>query len=291
MPLSSRYRQVSDARPRVRRGPSSLLRPRDPLRNAGAPDQSVRFPVRRRMVSFAASLMLALCAVSSTAQPAYAACAPPRSGAGGTYNVTAALDLSPGKVNGVSALLEEYNPYTTDSTGTNVTVMLTQSNGSGWAQFGWFKTRIREPDGEISIFMRRWLGIEMHQQQGPPFWQFWDPEPVGTMTWYEITYDEGASLFRFFLEGYQLWSWQKQMPVNVYEVMGETHNRKDQIPGSVSNHVVMNNVNYFTPPGFTPHISTIYIAPNPLAAPFAGVWPPNLQSANGRYEIWDTGCP
>jgi hypothetical protein len=244
----------------------------------------------RQVSSLALSALLSTAAIASTVQPAFAACAPPRTGAGGTYNATAALDLTPGTVNGVSALLEEYNPYTTDATGTNVSVMLTQTNGSGWAQLGWFETRIQAPNGTIGAWHRS-VGVEFHPVNTAPNWQFWPAEPIGQMTWYQIQYATGASVFDFFLEGTHIWAENEQMFINTYEVMGETHNRKDQFPGSVSNHVVMNNVRYFTTPGFTPHVSTIHIAANPNAAPFVGLWPPNQQTANGRYEIWDTGCP
>lgn len=243
----------------------------------------------RSGATLALSLLLATGAIAAGVQPALAySCIPGRSAAGGTYSADVALNLGGTTVNGVSASILEYSPYTTDATGTTVSVMLTQDPAySGWAQLGWFKTKIQEPDGRIGS-MHRSVGIEFHPQTGSPSWQFWTAEPVGNMTWYEINYDTSGHVFHFFVGGTLVWDQNSSMPTNVYELINETHQRQDQFPGNIFNPVVSNQVNYFTPPGYTAHVSTARIIPNTNAAPFAGIWPSG--AANGKYEVWDTAC-
>lgn len=244
----------------------------------------------RRATTLALSTLLATGAIAFTVQPSYAySCIPGRTAAGGTYSADVAPNTGGGTINGVSALIEEYNPYTTDSTGTNVSLMLTQGSISGWAQFGWMKTKIQAPDGHIGS-MHRSVGIEFHPQTGSPNWEFWTAKPVGHMTWYEINHDSTAHVFYFFLEGTLIWDQNSFMSTNVYELITETHNRQDQFPGNRFNPVVVDNMNYFTPPGYTPHISTAPILPNSNAAPFVGLSPPNGHAANGKYQVWDTDC-
>jgi hypothetical protein len=244
----------------------------------------------RRATTLMMSTLLASAAIASTAQPAYAfSCVPGRPAAGGTYSADVARNLG-GTANGVSALIMEYDPYTTDATGTNVSVMLTQGSIDGWAQLGWFKTKIRAPDGHIGT-MHRSSGVEFHPQTGSPNWQFWSPKPIDRMTWYEINHDTTANKFLFFIEGTDVWEQSNPMPTTVYEVITETHQKQDAYPGNVADPVVIDNVNYFTPPGYTPHVATDPILPNINAQPFAGLYPANGQASTGKYKVWDTACP
>jgi hypothetical protein len=209
----------------------------------------------------------------SGASATLAACQPHRHhDTAARYAVTLASKSS---LTGVSASIEQYNPYYSEGnpTGTNATVMLTNSTYTKWAQLGWYKSKI---DGNVT---KRESGAEFFLSISQNYFNWWAARPVGESTWYEILY-EAPSTWNFFIRGNFVWSTTSSFTPAIYEVFGETHDLDDQMPGETSNHVTFTGTNYFTGSGHTAHVVTSAITSEPQYG--------TLNRGSGVYDIWDT---
>lgn len=186
-------------------------------------------------VTFAANTTSA----STHVTPAFvASCNPGRS-----HDSTARYVVTMGTVsgiNGISANILELDPYYSGSngTGTNSTIMLTNSSYSQWAQLGWFKSKI---DGGT---VKREAGLEFYLGPSQNYFQWFGSKQVQTQTWYEILFESGQQ-FNFFVAGSYVANYSGFTP-SVYEIFSETHDLADQMPGTTSNVETFRSSTYFT---------------------------------------------
>ena len=201
-----------------------------------------------------------------------------------SHNNVAARDgsfVAVGGLNGISSSILEYDPYYSGSngTGTNATVLLAEPGGGYWAQLGWFKSKI---DGGT---IKRETGLEFYGLNSiNRYFKWFGSHTVGTSTWYEILW-ESPNLFHYFIGGTYVWEAADNFLVGLYNIMGETHDLVDQMPGGTTKHVTFVNNTYFTGNPHTGHWDTGALTTNTTYYDYT----PHSGN-NGSFGIWDKGC-
>jgi hypothetical protein len=212
--------------------------------------------------------------VSVGAAPAFvASCNPGRSHDNTARYVSTIGSVS--GINGISANILELDPYYSGSngTGTNSTIMLTNSSYSQWAQLGWFKSKI---DGGT---VKREAGLEFYLGSSQNYYRWFGSKQVQTQTWYEILFESGQN-FNFFVGGSYVANFSGFTP-SIYEIFSETHDLADQMPGTTSNVETFTSSTYFTGANHgTPHTVTSGVSYN--STYYGGA-----NMGGGTYYAWD----
>jgi hypothetical protein len=177
----------------------------------------------------------------------------------------------------ISSSILEYDPYYTgyNSTGTNASVLLVRQTPTlQWAQLGWIKSKI---DGGV---IRREVFLEFWIDAAHNYFQFWAAKPLGTATWYEIVYS-ASTTYDFYVGGtYYSTKIGIQAPQE-YQMIGETHDLVDQMPGAVNQHVYFDSSQYYA--GGWVNVTSPIIADTSAPYGASNPW-------TGRYEMWDGSC-
>lgn len=209
------------------------------------------------------------------ASPAAASCATGRlHDNAARYAITSSAKAS---LTGVSATILEYDPSYSgwNDTGTNATIMLANSAGTKWAQWGWFKSQI-----QTSGTTRRQVGLEFYVSASDNTFRFWPGRTVGTTTKYRIYFT--SNRFDFYLNDVGYASYSGIPAPAQYQIFGETHDAADQMPGGYNAPATFTSAKYYTGTSHTAHTVTSSIHTDSLY----GVAHPS----SGRYEIWDWAC-
>lgn len=177
------------------------------------------------------------------AKLALASCVPPQPSRGyinGTYQAGAVGNPS-AYPSGIEAYEFEYDPYYSARNGVGTSYTLMLQGGHGWAQFGWIKHKVG------SSIVRN-IYSEHVDGSGGNDWTFYTPKPVGSFTNYEITFDATADHFHYFVNGVEYANEGANWIPSTYQIIGETQDTGDQMPGGYVDHAVFTSV-YITQHG------------------------------------------
>ena len=210
---------------------------------------------------------------------AKAACVPGRT----PHDITARwvyLAGNPNNLTGISSKIEQYSPYYSGSndTGTNSSVMLVDWNipgiGTLWSQFGWNKTQLENPGVTHRTTFTEFF------VDGFPYRNFWPTgEPIGDLTNYKILYTS-PRVYEYYKNGSKVWDDVEYSTPEEWQVMGETHDKVDQMPGEPSAKLHWNQATYYTGAAWSSHT----ISKDAIATASFYDWQRN---AAGDYYIWD----
>lgn len=234
--------------------------------------------MRRRVwaiVAQASAFVVACSVLLAGASPVRASCATGRPhDDGARYAITSSAISS---LTGVSASILEYDPSYSgyNDTGTNATIMLANSAGTRWAQWGWFKSQLQTPGTT-----RRQVGLEFYISASDNTFEFWPGRSIGSVTKYRLYYT--SSRYDFYLNDVGYSSHTGNPAPGQYQIFGETHDAADQMPGGYNAPETFTSAKYYTSSSHTSHTVTsaihtqsIYGADHP---------------SSGAYEIWDWAC-
>lgn len=192
----------------------------------------------RVRIAIVGLMLVALAALPTVAGAFTGSCTPTR----GHDNVARHVSTVGGVtgITGVAANILELDPYYSGSNhaGTNSTILLTNGPITKWAQLGWYKAKIQDPNNAS-----RQSALEFYLSSTQNFFSFFGPKPVQTQTEYEILEDN--TYFDFFVGGTYVSEWYGFTPLG-YQMFSETHDFTDQMPGTSSNVETFRQSRYYT---------------------------------------------
>jgi hypothetical protein len=178
---------------------------------------------------------------------------------------------------GVQATIEEYDPIYTaqNGAGTNMSVLLAAPGYNGWDQIGWFKMK-QYGTGAVG----RYLGEEY---EPGAHWMYWPAHAAGTNTSFRVTFDPLMKVYRGYIGGVQYTSHTAtEFPVS-YQMMGETHDKADQMPGGLANTARIASPQYKV----TGDTSWKTVTAT-MANGYSSIY--GVSNLNPGYAIWDKRC-
>lgn len=230
-------------------------------------------------------LLAAVCMIGvlPTQDRADASCVPGRSPTA-TYNFAGWKKQPGGFVYGVRSLIENYDPYVGPNSFSSAWVMLNSTHpGYHYAQVGWDKVRVGSSYPQRRTFVQYWY-------VDTPYTYTWAPDPVGSWPKYEVTWytDQYTSFFTFKKDNITLHIGPSDFSPQVAQVLGETNNLNNQMPGAVSNHVQMPGAIYTLDNG-----NYFFNTPRPAQPIPVSANDPHFgrEVINGwQIDIWDKAC-
>lgn len=176
---------------------------------------------------------------------------------------------------GVKADIINYDPVYTayNGAGTNMSVLLAGTGLTGWNQLGWIKYNFQQT---------RWIYIE---SEPGSHWQLWPAQAVGTLTWYEIDFNPNppSPYFSFYVNGSNYSNGPNgAWPVS-YQVMAETHDIHDQMPGDNSHYAGI-----VGPPQYKLQGGSWQTITSTMGTAFPSLF--GVYNLNPGYYVWDKRC-
>ena len=233
----------------------------------------------RRTAAASLAVLMSLVGVLGALSPTdaiYKICYLPSSHDDGPYQLVVAAWPATTPL-AVQAQIEEYDViYTANNgAGTNMSVMLAGSGLSRWDQIGWYEMK-KYGNGTVG----RYIAEEFEPGAN---WQYWPARPIGALTTYKLTFDPLGKVYRAFVNGTQYSSHASvSFPVS-YQIMGETHDIADQMPGGLADTAQILAPQYQRV-GLIGWQSVTGSMGNPRPSTFG------VRNLSPGYEIWDQRC-
>lgn len=186
---------------------------------------------------------------------------------------------------GIKANIEEDTPWVATDSEVAAWVMLdtfyAPLGKTVYAQVGWI-------NDDIANSEHRTVFYEIITDTNVRIRNDFAAQPLGTSPLYQVTKDLNTNQFVMSVNGSVLFATANNWDPSQYQIYGETHNKADQMPGSVSNHEVFLNT-------YSKHGGSWWSLPSVTDVGGPGEADPinyaALRVNSIDYEIWDKKCP